>query len=499
MTPQLQQAIKLLQLSNMELAAYVEAELERNPLLERAESPDDGQGDLPAGERSDLAEDGGDRGFEADKRHQDFEGEDQRISPQETPLDTDFENVFTNDDTMLQGPADQSTPYGNFEKYRGAGLPSGAPGEPLDFEQRLSETVTLRQHLLDQLQVEMRDPVDRLIGIHLIDKLDGSGYLSGDLYELPALLGCSRERLDATLVKMQQFDPPGVFARSLKECLALQLKDRNRLDPAMEALLDNLECLASGNLAALRSRCQVDDEDLREMIAEIKALDPKPAERFDLQPAQPIEPDLFMRPLPAGGWAVELNEDTLPRVLVNSPYYASLCGQARSKAERDFVNERLQSANWLLKALHQRASTILKVAGEIVRQQDAFFRRGVEHMKPLTLRDVADAIEMHESTVSRVTTNKYMMTPRGTYELKYFFTAAIGGAEGSVHAAEAVRHRIKTLISRETPEAVLSDDHIVKILRQEGVDIARRTVAKYREAMRIPSSVQRRREKAMRI
>lgn len=302
--------------------------------------------------------------------------------------------------------------------------------------------------------------------------------------------------MSAVLQVMQGFEPTGVFARSLAECLALQLKDVDRYDPAMQALIENLDLLARGDHARLRKLCGVDQEDLAEMIAEIKALDPRPALTFEGEVAQPVVPDVLMRPDGKGGWIVELNSDTVPRVLVNSDYYAQISSHVRSKKEREYLNERLQSANWLVKALHQRATTILKVASEIVRQQDAFFRKGVEHMKPLTLRDIATEIEMHESTVSRVTSNKYIATPRGTFELKYFFTAAIAGADGTAHSAEAVRHRIKLLIDAESSQQILSDDTIVELLRKDGVDIARRTVAKYREAMRIPSSVQRRRKKA---
>jgi RNA polymerase sigma-54 factor len=303
-------------------------------------------------------------------------------------------------------------------------------------------------------------------------------------------------RVEATLKLMQDFDPPGIMARNLAECLALQLADRDRLDPAMRALIDNLPLLASRDAPALMKLCGVDAEDLAGMVAEIKALNPKPGLAFDQVEAEPVIPDVLVRPQ-AGGFAIELNSDTLPRVLVNNRYYAEVLGSAKRKSDKDYLTDRYQQANWLVKALHQRATTILKVATEIVRQQEGFFRHGVQHLRPLVLRDIALAIEMHESTVSRVTSNKYMATPRGIYELKYFFTssiAATGGGEAL--SAEAVRFRIKALIEAETA-SVLSDDRIVEILLAEGVDIARRTVAKYREAMRIPSSVQRRRERTL--
>ncbi len=354
----------------------------------------------------------------------------------------------------------------------------------------------MRDHLLAQLSVDLADPVDRVIGAHLVDMVDDAGYLQGALAEVAERLGCAEARVEATLKLMQRFDPPGVFARDLAECLALQLEDRDRLDPAMRALIDNLPLLASRDGQALMKLCGIDAEDLSDMIAELKALNPKPGLAFDQAAAEPVVPDVLVRPQGAG-FAIELNSDTLPRVLVNNRYYAEVSGAARSKADKDYLAERYQQANWLVKALHQRATTILKVSTEIVRQQEGFFRHGVQHLRPLVLRDIAAAIEMHESTVSRVTSNKYMATPRGIYELKYFFTAAIAAASGGeALSAEAVRFRIKALIDGEAAD-VLSDDRIVEILLKEGIDIARRTVAKYREAMRIPSSVQRRRERSL--
>jgi RNA polymerase sigma-54 factor len=303
--------------------------------------------------------------------------------------------------------------------------------------------------------------------------------------------------VEKTLEKLRRFDPPGIFARDLADCLSLQLGDRDRLDPAMQTLMENLDLLAKHSYGALMRLCGVDAEDLTEMIAEIRALNPKPALAFDHNPGQPITPDIFMRPGPKGGWIIELNQDNLPKVLVNNAYYTEICGNSRSKKEKDFITECFNSANWLVKSLHQRAKTILKVATEIVRQQEAFFICGVQYLKPLILRDIAEVINMHQSTVSRVTANKYIATPRGNYELKYFFTSALASSSGDeLYSAESVRHRINTLIDNETPKEILSDHRIVAILKSEGVNIARRTVAKYREGMRIPSSIQRRREKS---
>jgi RNA polymerase sigma-54 factor len=358
----------------------------------------------------------------------------------------------------------------------------------------------LRDHLVAQLGVEITEPVDRMIGAYLIDLLDDAGYLTDDLSSVAAVLGCNLSRVEAVLARLQRFDPAGIFARSLSECLALQLRERNRLDPAMQALLDNLPLLAARDGASLMRLCGIDAADLADMIAEIKALDPKPGLALDPVTAQIVVPDIIMRPQPHGTWLIELNSETLPRVLVNNRYYATVSRGVRRKGDKEYLTERLQSANWLVKSLHQRAITILRVASEIVNQQSAFFQHGVQYLRPLILRDIAAAITMHESTVSRVTTNKFMMTPRGIYELKYFFTSSIQASSGGdAHSAEAVRFRIKALIEAEAGNEVLSDERIVDILQKGGVDIARRTVAKYRESLRIPSSVQRRREKTMRI
>ncbi len=461
MTPQLQQAIKLLQLSNIELAAFVEGEIEQNPLLERAEAPAEIETATPE------ASDG--------------DGEDEAARWREAAGEEG------------DGKLDLAGDPGAWQGRGGGARPEDLPG----LEQTLSRPTTLREHLLAQLAVDIGDPADRVIGAELIELVDEAGYLTGDLAAIAERLSCDLSRVEATLARLQQFDPPGVFARSLAECLALQLRDRNRLDPAMQALLDNLPLLAHRDAPALLRLCQVDADDLADMVAEIRALNPKPGLAFDSAVAQPVVPDILVRPQSGGGWLVELNNDTLPRVLVDNRYHEIVSAAARSKAEKDYLAERYQSANWLVKALHQRATTILKVATEIVRQQERFFLYGVQHLKPLVLRDIAEAIGMHESTVSRVTSNKYMVSPRGIHELKYFFTSAIAATSGGdALSAEAVRLRIKALIDNEA-ENILSDDRLVELLLEEGIDIARRTVAKYREAMHIPSSVQRRREKTL--
>ncbi|WP_419900092.1 RNA polymerase factor sigma-54 [Roseomonas sp. USHLN139] len=480
MTPQLRQAIKLLQSSNLEVSAFVEEELERNPLLERDERPE-----LPP----ERAEPQAALVAPADS----FESTASTTLPAEAeaPLDIrDWSNVYDSD-----GPA-----LGE----------AGGRGGRLDFEadERGIEDLaiagprSLREELAEQVRLSFADPGDRLIAAQLIALLDPSGRLAAEDAAIAQALGCEVARIAAIRARLQRFEPVGLFCRSLAECLAVQLAERNRLDPAMQALLDNLELLARRDMRGLLRVCGVDAEDLAEMVAELKRLDPKPGADYDAAPAPALLPDVLMRRAPgaggeAGDWILELNPDTLPRVLVNRGFHARAQVSA-TREEKAFLSEKFQAANWLVKSLEQRASTILKVAAEIVRRQDGFFRHGVAHLRPLILRDVAEAVEMHESTVSRVTANKYIATPRGLFELKYFFTTAIGGTTGGeTFSAEAIRHRIRSMVSAETAADILSDDAIVAALRREGVDIARRTVAKYREALRIPSSVQRKREKAV--
>lgn len=486
MTPQLQQAIKLLQLSNVELTAYVEQELERNPLLERVEPRDTAPAER-SDERRDAAE-----GVLIDSP----EGR----AGAEAPLDVEIDNSadYQEYDGGREGGGDVPDAGGLGEwSSVGAGGRRDFMDDEGGFENTLAEGVTLRDHLTDQLTMDVAEGPDRLIGQALIDSLDENGYLAATVEEIAEGLGAPVAQVESVLHRLQRFDPPGLFARDLAECLALQLREKDRLDPCMQSLLKHLDLLGKRDIPQLLKLCGCDDEDLASMIADIRGCDPRPALRFSDAPAQPVVPDVLMRPASDGGWLVELNTDALPRVLVNQRYYTHVARGARSKEEKAFLAENFQTASWLVKALDQRANTILKVAAEIVRQQDAFFVRGVAGLKPLILRDIATAIDMHESTVSRVTSNKYISTPRGIFELKYFFTQAIAGSGGEAHSAEAVRHKIRALIDAETAESVLSDDTIVEMLKKDGIDIARRTVAKYREAMRIPSSVQRRREKRM--
>lgn len=499
MTPQLLQAIKLLQFSNVELSAFVEEELERNPLLERAdERPDPIVEDV-----GDSADRWGDDGPDAEpidalNREADW-ATDTMASDQrslEADLGTEVSNSF--DAERAASPAEMMSPLegSGLSATSWNGASGGVDGEPADLEAYIASRMTLQDHLAEQLSLAVASPVDRLIGLTLIDAVDEAGYLGETVEAIAERLGAAVAAVENVLAKIQQFDPAGIAARNLAECLAIQLRERNRLDPAMQALLDNLPLLAKRDFANLRKICAVDEEDFAEMVAEIRRLDPKPGRAYGGGIIQSVVPDVTVRAAPDGSWHIELNPEGLPRVLVNQTYAARVFRLKGSAADKSFVANCLQTANWLTKSLEQRARTILKVSTEIVRQQDAFFAHGVEHLRPLNLKTIADAIGMHESTVSRVTSNKYMACPRGLFELKYFFTASIPARTGGEsHSAEAVRFRIKQLIDHEPVANVLSDDAIVVRLKEQNIDIARRTVAKYRESLRIPSSVERRREK----
>ena len=480
MTPQLMQSIRLLQFTHAELERFIEDEIEKNPLLERPEAEGAEAAAEPPASDGEAAADRLDRLFEAAGISAETMSE---------RLDSSMENVFPDD----PGTAERIGPD-LADQWKSA--PSAGGSDDFDMDAFAAAPRSLAAHVAEQIAFAFRDPAERLIASELADALDDAGYLQADIAGLARRLGCARGAVEAVLAACQGFDPPGLFARDLAECLALQLKARDRLDPAMRAMLANLELVARRDFAGLRRLCGVGDDDLLDMIAEIRRLDPRPGSAFTVAPADAVVPDVIVRRAADGGWAVELNPDALPAVLVNRSYFAHVSKHAASEADRAFLTECMQNANWLTRSLDQRARTILKVAGEIVRRQDAFLLDGVRQLRPLNLKDVAEAIGMHESTISRVTANKYMMTPRGAFELRRFFSVAIASTEGGdAHSSTAVRDLIRELIEAETPESVLSDDAIVDMLRKRSIDIARRTVAKYREGMDIPSSVQRRREK----
>lgn len=480
MTPQLMQSIQLLQMTHLELNQFIANEVEKNPLLEFASS--EGGSDFEGKGRNEEAADEHD----ADRQRP---SQTERLSE---ALDGGFDNVYQDD----AGPRKADAPE-LLTQWKSMPGSLGESGEAYDLDDFVAGQVTLKEHVAQQAPFLLHDPIEILVARHLTDLLDDCGYVPQDLSEVASTLGKELTDIEAVLGKLQTLDPPGIFARSLGECLALQLKARDRFDPAMQSLLANLDLLARRDFHALKRICGVDEEDLLDMLSEIRKLDPKPGSGYESSAMESVVPDVIVQAAPDGGWTVELNPEALPRVLLNQEYYQRVAGSAsRDQSDQAFLTECLQNANWLTRSLDQRARTIMKVASEIVRQQDAFLTRGIDHLRPLNLKTVADAIKMHESTVSRVTSNKYMLTPRGLFELKYFFTVSIAAVEGGeAHSAESVRHRIRAMIHDEAADGVLSDDDIVEVLKAGGIEIARRTVAKYREAMNIPSSVQRRREK----
>ena len=466
MTPQLQQAIKLLALSNLELETYLAEALEGNPLLDTASADSDGSSsddpasDAPAAEAASLE---ADQALSAD-------------GGSANDLDVDLAESFHHDSASDN-----------------IGLSGG--GEDIDFDSFAEHEGTLHDHLLAQVG-ERFGGIEAIVAGQLVALIDEAGYLRADLAELAAQLGVPLALVEAVLAGIQAFDPSGVGARDLAECIAIQAREADRYDPAMATMIAHLDLVAKGAFPQLKRICGVDDEDLADMIRELRGYDPKPGLKFGGDGAPAVVPDLYIRRT-AQGWAVEINNGTLPRLLVNRRYYSELAEGAAAKSKA-WLSEQLAGANWLVRALDQRQRTIVKVASEIVKQQEGFFLNGVAHMRPLTLRQVAEAIGMHESTVSRVTSNKYLSCARGLFELKYFFSSGIAatGGDGAV-SAEAVKSRIKAMIEAEDAKAILSDETIAQKLSAEGHDIARRTVVKYREAMGYGSSVQRRRQKAL--
>jgi RNA polymerase sigma-54 factor len=461
MTPQLQQAIRLLALSNLEVEAFIAEEIEKNPLLE------------------------GGTGDDAPDAPEDVVAVEAETAPEATIETPNADDADWSEERFEAASSSD-----------GGGAGSGSE-DGIDFDSFAGASATLADHLLAQAG-EVFDGHELLIAAQIIDAIDDAGYLTASIADLAAMMDVSRATVEAVLLVVQSFDPVGVGARSLSECLALQAKDADRYDPCMATLIDNLDLLATGRIDALQRRCGVDDEDMADMIRELRRYDPKPGLRFGSTTVEAVTPDLFVTETKKG-WRVEINGATLPRVLIDRKYHAELARSANDKASKLWLGDCLASANWLVKALDQRQRTIVKVASEIVKAQDGFFRHGVSHLKPLTLRVIAEAVELHESTVSRVTSNKYLACARGTFELKYFFTSAIQAVDGEGEAASAlaVKAAIKTLIAGEAADAILSDDTLVDLLREKGFDIARRTVAKYREALGLGSSVQRRRARAI--
>lgn len=483
MTHQLQQSIKLLQLSAIELQEFIDVELEKNPLLIREEGETEANEESPdteAAENENDAETAGD-------------------APEVTVSDSDYSVTETLEDESFSGEWAQGDTVGTPEISAASHSSGGTydeDSEGFGVEGASARDKTLREHLREQIHMDIADPVTWAIAEQLTDMLDDAGYLREDTASLASTLGITTIEIDAVIEQLQQMDPPGVFARSLAECLRLQLREMNRLDPVMEIFLDHLDLMGSGELKALQKKCGVDDEDFVQILADVRRCNPKPGHGFSAEDTQAIIPDVLVRRAPGGGWQVELNPDALPRVLINNRYATEVGARTDDKEAKKFMTDQLANANWLMKALDQRANTILKVASAIVTNQEKFLQHGIRFLKPLVLKDIATAIGMHESTVSRVTTAKYIATPRGTLELKFFFTSSINAAGGATDfSSKTVMYYIKELVAAETATGILSDDAIVKRLKDRNIDVARRTVTKYREEMGIPSSVVRRRQK----
>ncbi len=476
MTPQLQQAIRLLALSNLEIESFIAEEIEKNPLLET--------------EREDATEPAETLSAE-DRREGTDVLLDAPLGEADATLDVDMTAETFHHDSATDGGPGLDGRLGLSGESGNAGFDEGP-----DFDAMEADAPSLHEYLRAQAGTALSG-VTLFIASHLIDQIDEAGYLNQSLLELASRLGVPLADVEEALAAIQRFDPTGVGARSLGECLALQAREVDRYDPAMARLLDNLDLLGEGKLAQLKRICDVDDEDMSDMIRELRGYDPKPGLKFGFTPITSVTPDLFVAQRGVG-WAIEINSATLPRLLINRSYYAELSNGKQDKDSKSWLAESLANASWLIKALDQRQRTIIKVATEIVKHQEAFFLEGVAHLRPLTLRTVAEAIEMHESTVSRVTSNKYLSCARGLFELKYFFTSGVAATDGGESvSAESVKNAIRMLISVEDPQAILSDDTLVDLLKEKGFDLARRTVAKYREAIGLGSSVQRRRQKAI--
>jgi RNA polymerase sigma-54 factor len=482
MTAQLQQSIKLLQMSSTELQEYLEEQLVQNPLLtmESTEGGNDSGNDSPTGDEvKPLAS-----------------------SQPESAIATDRDGGESlREEAMreLSGEgwdSDNSDPYGQNLRYQsGGGGSASADEDHLLAGERTAEKPGLREHLMQQLQVAESDNGRRLIGAYLVDLVDEAGYIREEISAIAETLGTTCDEVEDVLQLIQNFDPPGIAARSLNECLALQLKEQGKYTPPMQKLLENLELLARGEIRPLMRKCGVEQEEFQRMVALLKSLNPKPGLAFSSEQEQVVVPDVFVYQS-GDHWKVEMNADVLPKLLVNRRYLMTVRKQVKTTEERKYLTENLNTANWLVKSLDQRANTIMRVTAEIVRRQEEFFRKGVRFLKPLTLKEVAEKLDLHESTISRVTTQKYLGSPRGVFELKYFFTSSLSATHGREDvSSEAVKFIIREIVESETPANVYSDEEIGFILKTRGIEVARRTVAKYREALDIPPSSTRKRLK----
>jgi len=455
LTPQLQQAIKILQYSNAELEIFVGDELNRNPLLER---------------------------------------------PQES---TTTATVSDADRPFQASSSASQQALGDGSMWQRANRKSAFSDSDDDWLSQLSQPkLSLRDHLSDQIQEIIVHPHQCVIAMYLLDTVDDAGYIHGSWTEIAGTLGVDNDAVEQVLHLLQECEPAGVFARDLAECLSLQLQEKEELTAPFATMLQHLDLVAEGKLQPLAKLCAVPLEQMKQMVQRLRRLNPKPGLAFGGDPGLSFGPDVVIRAVTNGQagnqFSVELNPDTLPNVLVNINYYQQVKDRARNKDDMRYLEECLQSANWLTKAMHQRAITIMKVVSEIVRQQEAFLQHGLAYLKPMTLKDIAQAVEVHESTVSRVTANKTALTPRGVISLKLFFSSKLGGEEagGWIHSAGAIKDQIRKLVAAEGQTGkILSDDALAAELAKTGVTIARRTVAKYREALGIPDSALRKRAK----
>lgn len=475
MTPQLRQAINLLQMSNLELSSVIEQELASNPLLER--------------EDDFLNQDN-----EKEQTIDDYASETE--DNVDTPLDIDIDNTFDDDGSDCEG-YETANDY-DWQDYAKNKDKRHSPEEDYDFfEQKLSSTKSLYQHLSEQIQISLADTKEKIIAFRLMSFLDESGYFRGDTKKIAAILHTEESNVTKVLNKLKEFEPSGIFAENLAECIALQLKEKDRLDIKMQTLLQNLDLLGKREYKRLQKKLNVDEDDLKEMILDIQSTNPKPALEYEQKETDYIIPDVFARRNKYGEYYVELNSRSLPRVLIDQRYYKEIKRQSeKNKEAKKYLKTQSSSASFLIRALRQRADTILRISEEIVKTQRDFFENGIESLKPMALKDIAEAVEMHESTVSRVTANKYMHTPLGIFELKYFFSSAAGSYSGEDNqSTTAIKHKIKQMIENEDPKKILSDDKISELLAREGLKVARRTVAKYRESLKIAPSSERKREK----
>ncbi|MEM7690470.1 MAG: RNA polymerase factor sigma-54 [Pseudomonadota bacterium] len=483
MTPQLQQAIKLLAASNLEIETFIGEALEANPLLEAGATSSENLGD--PGEPDDIPREE----FTSDQLMSQGAGEG------DAPLDIDVSAIDRDKDTGDGNAASRTASAEDWGANTGSGGAAGEDG--FDIDAMRAAEVTLGEHLLGQIGAVATNEREGFIARHIIGLLDDAGYLPFDLREIAGDLGTNLSETQAALTAVQSLEPTGVGARDLAECLAIQAREADRYDPCMQQLIGNLDLVARGEIARLKRLCRVDEEDLADMLGELRGYDPKPGLAFGSTAENPIVPDVLLTPNGESGWDIAINEQTLPKLIVNRDYYVELSDGATNSEAQGWLKDKLADAHWLIRALDQRQKTILKTAAEIVKLQDGFFRRGVSELRPLTLREVAEQIDMHESTVSRVTSNKYLWCERGTFELKYFFTSGVASSDGEGASSETIKARIKALTDAEDAKKVLSDQKLVDLLKDEGFDLARRTVAKYREAIGIGSSAQRRRAKKM--